>query len=481
MTQQVRTGYRNHRGVTWGVAIALVVAIAAVLIPIASGAAPKYYIFEASPSAVCFTGAGQTQQFTLKLTNDSQNNSLGSANFTAPSFISLTPGSLSGAPLGSSLDGNTVKLRNLILPTKGSAIQVTVSATVLGTGSATWISVAKQSNSFADTPGPGNLFTSRGDPLLTVLACSYVFVKGPVDAERGSPQTVQVQLQAGGVPVSVSESLTLSALQNGAASGNFTGLGPTDPDTSGTFAGKQWTFGVTGTVLGDGYALRAGNTTSDPTFSIVDGLCPKNTTDTEPLASSCSVTSSLGGPFESGVTINNHNLDSGVEISFAAGSGGTGKCSPWNRASYKVDGQEYFFPGVRLDFGWGGGMLKVVYRVRNADWVLTEVSRGNADIEICAGARHGVYTALNGYPPSSDHPDGTGVPFTGKYGAAAWNQGDGLFWGVLSSVQNPAKVGSDPAVCARGTTDLPTGPANALETWRTWTICIPFDWDWKSY
>ena len=43
MTEHVRKNYRNHRKATWGFAIALMVAIAAVVIPIASGAADKTY------------------------------------------------------------------------------------------------------------------------------------------------------------------------------------------------------------------------------------------------------------------------------------------------------------------------------------------------------------------------------------------------------------------------------------------------------
>ena len=120
-------------------------------------------------------------------------------------------------------------------------------------------------------------------------------------------------------------------------------------------------------------------------------------------------------------------------------------------------------------------MLQVIYRVRNSDWVLTEAARGNNDIEICAGAKHGVDTTKNAAPS-----DG-GVPFTGKYGPARWDEDDGLFWGVLATAQNPAKVKADPAVCGRGSTDLATGPGGALEKWRTWTICIPYDWDWKNY
>ena len=41
MTQQVRTGYRNHRNAAWGLALLLVAAMAAVVIPLASGASPN--------------------------------------------------------------------------------------------------------------------------------------------------------------------------------------------------------------------------------------------------------------------------------------------------------------------------------------------------------------------------------------------------------------------------------------------------------
>ncbi|MDH4104158.1 MAG: hypothetical protein OEV29_12360, partial [Thermoleophilia bacterium] len=116
----------------------------------------------------------------------------------------------------------------------------------------------------------------------------------------------------------------------------------------------------------------------------------------------------------------------------------------------------------------------VIYRVRNSEWVLTEASRGNSDIEICAGAKHGLDNEKNG-----DGSDPT--PFQGKYGPAVWDEADGLYWGVLASVANPNKVKEDPVVCSVGNQSLPTGPNGASETWRAWTICIPSDWDWKNF
>ena len=252
---------------------------------------------------------------------------------------------------------------------------------------------------------------------------SYVFVQGPVDAERGSAQTVKVQLQSGGVAVPVSGALTLTALQGGNdVSAAFNGL-TASPDAPPLLnAGKQWTFSVTGNVSGTGYALQAGSTISSPTFSIAAGLCPPNTTDNQHLVSTCSLTSNLnGGILESGVTINNHKLPGSIAIDFEALSEGAEECDPWTRASYTVGSTKYYFPGVSLDFeaDADAGLLTVVYRVRNADWVRTAASRGNNDIEICAGARHGVNTVQNDYPPSPTHPSGTGVPFIGKYGGGA--------------------------------------------------------------
>ena len=495
MTDHVRTSYRNHRRATWGLVIAVVVAIAAVLVPLATGAGSQKFYTVGVPSTLCSTPT--TQTLTLTLSNQTRNQNLGSANITAPGGIALE--NLSGVVTGAgatatisvnvpdqfSTTANTIRLRNLVLPTNGSTATITVAAVVTSGG--TWTTTGKQSNAFADS-GPGNLFTAAGVPFTTsVSQCqqNYVFVLGPVDAERGSAQTVKVQIQSAGQPVPVSGNLTLTALQNGSPvpTTTFSGLGPTGPDTSGALVGKQWTFSVTGNVYGTGYALQAGSTISNPTFSIVAGLCPPNTTDTQHLVSTCSLTSGLnGGILESGVTINSHTLPGSIGINFAAASEGAGKCDPWTRASYTVGGQTYYFPGVNLDFEWGGGLLKVVYRVRNADWVRTESSRGNSDIEICAGARHGVNTEQNGFPPNSvEDPAGTGVPFIGKYGAARWDPDDGLFWGVLASVPNPSKVRSDPVVCSSGNQSLATGPGGALETWRTWTICIPADWDWKNF
>jgi len=162
MTQHVRRRYGNHRRGVWAAAVVLAVLSAAAVVPLATGAPPKHYTLTATPDTVCFTGAGQTQTFELTLTNQSTNTSLGSANITAPSFITLT--AVTGAPSGSSFDGSTIMLRNLNLSGRGGAITLGVDATITAPGTGAWASVAKQSNDFADAPGPGNLLSLQGDP-----------------------------------------------------------------------------------------------------------------------------------------------------------------------------------------------------------------------------------------------------------------------------------------------------------------------------
>ena len=134
---------------------------------------------------------------------------------------------------------------------------------------------------------------------------------------------------------------------------------------------------------------------------------------------------------------------------------------------------------MALDFNYGNQdkMLQVTYMVRNSDWILTNAARGNNDIELCAVAKHSIFTTQNDYPPSPSHLDGKGVPFTGKYGPATWDPSTGMFSGVLTTVSNPSKVKTDgkgsPAICGRGNFTDTSGV-----TWRAWTVCIPTDWDW---
>ncbi len=167
MTEHVRKNYRNHRKATWGFAIALMVAIAAVVIPIASGAGKTYTMLFPSTGAVTpappVSGNTTSQtlcsgsNYTVKvaITNTANTQQLGSADVTFPANVTL---SSAASPAGSptawqiSRSGNVVSLRQLSLPKNGV---VTITA-ALGTGGAATSAQAitarvKQSNDFSDS------------------------------------------------------------------------------------------------------------------------------------------------------------------------------------------------------------------------------------------------------------------------------------------------------------------------------------------
>jgi hypothetical protein len=351
MTQQVRTGYRKHRKAAWGLALLVVAAIAAVTIPLASGAPTK----------------------TLK-------------------FVTQPP----------------------------AAMQKTAPATSAD------ISVAVYS---------GN----------------------------------QVQNSQGQTP-----SLTAS----GAGTiDNFTVSGPNYNNTT-----RAWTWNVTprSDAPSGSYTFTATLGMLDPvtsnTFRVAQFVCS--------ASSSCDNTSNLTTVGQGKLTIAN-SLATPVSLDFQTGldpvplgcnNDPNEPTHTWNRLYIDVNGNgvadssDTYFPTVALNFNWGSQMLQVTYMVRNSDWVLTNAARGNNDIEFCAEARH--QTAdWNG---DGGHPR----PFDGKYGQSVWDASTGMYSGVLTTVSNPTKVKTNgsgsPAICGRGGfTDL------SGVQWRTWTVCIPYDWDWK--
>jgi hypothetical protein len=196
MTQHVRTSYRKHRRATWGLAIALVLAVAAVVIPIASGAPEKTYtmLFPQSgavsnPSApVAGTAGAQTLctntsygSVKLVISNTAKTASLGSADVTFPSSVVSSLGSpafsgsvASGATITRS--GLVVSARGLSLPSKtGSVtIQVPVTTKSVAAGPANITALVKQSNDFSDagTNPDANTFAQPGSfPSLTTQNC----------------------------------------------------------------------------------------------------------------------------------------------------------------------------------------------------------------------------------------------------------------------------------------------------------------------
>lgn len=197
MAQQVRRGYRNHRKAAWGLAIFLAVAIAAVVIPIASGASDKTYtmLFPSAgavtppPPSPPTTGSATAQMLCagnsytsvrVQITNTAKSSSLGSANITFPSNVTLTgaPSFVSGAPGAATItkSGNLVMIRQLSLA-KNAVVTVSVALDAAATaGSVQQITaVVKQSNDFNDSgqnPDANVFATPATFPTLQVLSCT---------------------------------------------------------------------------------------------------------------------------------------------------------------------------------------------------------------------------------------------------------------------------------------------------------------------
>ena len=241
---------------------------------------------------------------------------------------------------------------------------------------------------------------------------------------------------------------------------NFTVSAPTY--SSGTWT---WSVAPTSTANSGSYSFGATLGTLSATsnqFRVVQFICPASG------GPSCNGTSNFGTAGQGKLNIAN-TLGSPILLDFQPG----GAAAPlgcnndvnipshtWNRAFFlDASGNKVYFPAVALDFTWGSQMLQITYMVRNSEWVQTAATRGNQDIEFCAEARH-----QNSTP---------GLKFVGKYGDATLDTTTGMWSGVLATVSNPSKVTTDPVVCGHG------GVTISGETWRTWTMCIPYDWDYK--
>jgi hypothetical protein len=185
MTEHVRRNYRNHRKATWVFAIAVMVAIAAFVIPIASGAAKTYTMLFPSTGAVTPTPplsgnttsqtlcSGSTYTVKVAITNTTSSQQLGSADVTFPANVTLSSASSSTGL--SSTSGNVVSLRQLSLQKNGV---VTITA-ALGTGGAATPAQAitarvKQSNDFSDSGSNPNAngFDNPVFPTIQVQACT---------------------------------------------------------------------------------------------------------------------------------------------------------------------------------------------------------------------------------------------------------------------------------------------------------------------
>src|SRR5262249_35982388 len=130
MTQQARTGFRNHRKATWGLALLLALAVAAIAIPLAYAAGGKTYSLTLNPASQCAssTDGGTSTVVTLKDTSNPQG--LGSAEllFPAGSVYSSSLGTVtanqSGTPYGGNAD--VIGPLNSLNLSPGGSVNITV-------------------------------------------------------------------------------------------------------------------------------------------------------------------------------------------------------------------------------------------------------------------------------------------------------------------------------------------------------------------
>jgi len=121
---------------------------------------------------------------TLRLTNNANPQSLGSANITLPSDYTLVSGSVG------TKSGNTLQVRNLNLAS-GASVDITINLKTpcVGAGSEAWGLIVKQANNFSGPPG--NDFvraTGTAAPSTTVSGsqCLLRFANQPNTTATGS-------------------------------------------------------------------------------------------------------------------------------------------------------------------------------------------------------------------------------------------------------------------------------------------------------
>ena len=232
--------------------LALVVGVAAIVVAIVTATA------QATPNKPYTANVHRTfntpGSFTFTLTNDAHaSQSLGSANFTPPSGVTLTPGTV-GTNVNHAGWTATVNASGILefRSTTGNALGAggTVSADVTFAinatnctatpGTATWTVEAKQSNDFSGQPG-NDLTLGVSD--LTPLG-SFVFA--PVETVVTLPDSSKVHVPQ--IVTGAAAPLNLTALDTcGNVDSDYSGgtLAAVSGLAGATFAGPLWSGGST--------------------------------------------------------------------------------------------------------------------------------------------------------------------------------------------------------------------------------------------
>jgi hypothetical protein len=229
--------------------------------------------------------------FTLTVTNDPRaQQSLGSANFTAPSGLALgTVTSISNAGFNVTVSGNLVQFRAKSSSTalgKGGTVSADVTATTTAqcspsnARSAIWAVEAKQSNDFSGQPGNSLNLAPGSD--LTPLG-SFVFA--PIETVLTGGLHVPQILTGAAAPLGVTAYDTCGNVDADYSGGSFAAAGATPTRLDGaTFTGPSFSGGSgTGSLkpvvveAADRVTITDSVTgivgTSDPTFDVVETIC----------------------------------------------------------------------------------------------------------------------------------------------------------------------------------------------------------------
>jgi hypothetical protein len=241
------TGARVTRvRLRFGAVAILVIALAGALFAGVAAAATsvKPYSVVITPSSVA---GGSSTTFTVAITNGSANQSLGSANVTAPAGITVTGASPSGV---ATVVGNVVELRNLAIAPGGSR-SVSIQATApCGGGSSAWQVVAKQSNSFNGPPGNEFVLDTSASSLgLTVVgSCHLNFFTQPADAVKGTAITTTPinTPQGGAIAVEVLDGNNQRMTSSAAAITVAIGSGSPNPAPGATLSGTTTQNAIAG-------------------------------------------------------------------------------------------------------------------------------------------------------------------------------------------------------------------------------------------
>lgn len=342
-------------------------------------AAPKadvkpYRLSTATPSSV---GAGSTATFSVDITNESDQQQIGSVNIRVPELRVISS--------NASADGTAAEFRNLSLsPGATTTLSFTATASCVA-GTFTWALQVKQSNDFNGPPG-NDFVLAPGSALPTTTitgSCRLEFLAHPADTSGPGVTITSVALDPTGAPVSVRVldgagqptsatglPITLGLAVNGGGVGQF---GVTRSTVNGTVTFPGISLSKYGTYRFN--ATSAGATTATSSlFNVWQVVENCATTD-------CHLVAGVSGSFSSTLDV---DATSGV---LGVSSGGRAKpiCGPNNA----YDTQFNHAPGTTTGNAYGaaaGSADKLVTLVVEKKEDQRQPNNGASFYQVCYAA-----------------------------------------------------------------------------------------------